>query len=83
MEKIYTPEEVGKHNKEGDVWLIIEDKVYDVSKFAALHPAGPGILMDYAGKDVTEIFKYFHNFKAVTYKYAKLVIGKVEKPEKE
>jgi cytochrome b involved in lipid metabolism len=42
--KLYTLDEVKKHNKENDTWLVIENLVYDVSKFMALHPAGKGII---------------------------------------
>lgn len=31
--KKYTHAQVKQHNKESDLWLIINDKVYDVSKF--------------------------------------------------
>lgn len=31
--KKYTYAEVGKHNKPNDCWLVIEDKVYDVSDY--------------------------------------------------
>jgi cytochrome b involved in lipid metabolism len=47
--KVYTPEEVKAHNQDKDNWLIIEDKVLDVSKFMQFHPAGKGIIMQYAG----------------------------------
>ena len=36
---LYTKEEVLKHNKNGDAWLIIDDKVYDVSDWTD-HPGG-------------------------------------------
>lgn len=35
-----------QHNKEGDLWVIIDSIVYDLSKFAALHPGGLGVLVD-------------------------------------
>ena len=81
--KVYTLDEVKTHNKDGDSWLVIEDKVYDVSKFASLHPAGKQIILQYAGTDATEIFKYFHAAKAVLQKYEKLIIGQVTKDPKE
>ena len=31
--KTYTLEEVKKHNQAGSSWLVIENKVYDVTKF--------------------------------------------------
>ena len=43
-EKVYTREEVLTHNKEEDCWVVIEDKVFDVSKFLSLHPAGKNVI---------------------------------------
>ena len=34
----YTREEVAKHNKDDDIWLIINSMVYDVSKWIHKHP---------------------------------------------
>ncbi len=41
--------EVAKHNKKGDVWIIIKDKVYDVSQFVNEHPGGEELIIDLAG----------------------------------
>lgn len=57
----YTIEEVENHNKEGDCWIVIDGKVYDVSKFADLHPGGKYVLLQNSGKDVTEQYKVYHN----------------------
>lgn len=35
-----------QHNKQGDLWVIIDSIVYDLSKFGALHPGGLGVLLD-------------------------------------
>ncbi|RPA85757.1 cytochrome b5 [Ascobolus immersus RN42] len=54
--KVYTEEEVQKHNTPQDCWIICHGKVYDVSKWADEHPAGPELITDYAGFDLTDPF---------------------------
>lgn len=52
----FTLEEVGQHNEEGDCWMVIDGKVYDVSEFVSAHPGGKAILQG-CGKDATELFE--------------------------
>jgi cytochrome b involved in lipid metabolism len=54
--KLYTVEEVAKHNTKTDCWIIVNKKVYDITKFIEedLHPGGNYILLVKAGEDVTE-----------------------------
>lgn len=51
-----------QHNKEGDLWVIIDTAVYDLSKFAKFHPGGLSVLLDedVAGKDATTTFFGLH-----------------------
>jgi cytochrome b involved in lipid metabolism len=51
----FTLEEVSKHNKKDDAWLIINNKVYDITKWIPMHPGGM-IIMKGVGKDATELF---------------------------
>ena len=46
---MFTKEEVAKHNTEHDCWLIIDNKVYDVSDYVDVHPGGPAILNNAGG----------------------------------
>ena len=48
--------EVAKHNSPSDAWIIVDDKVLDVTKFAALHPGGEQLLLATAGTDQTKDF---------------------------
>jgi len=51
----YTMEEVRKHNTESDCWMVINNRVYDITNFIEDHPGGD-IIMDGAGKDSTDLF---------------------------
>lgn len=70
-----TAEELSKHHKPGDLWMAIDGDVYDVSKFAKLHPGGSQILEQYAGRDVTLDFYELHR-KDVLKKYSRLRVGR-------
>ncbi|EJT45212.1 fumarate reductase (NADH) [Trichosporon asahii var. asahii CBS 2479] len=58
--KEYTAEEVAQHNKENDLWVIIDGQVLDVTEFLPDHPGGVKAIMLYAGKDATEEFEMVH-----------------------
>nr|XP_019008521.1 fumarate reductase [Kwoniella pini CBS 10737]OCF47302.1 fumarate reductase [Kwoniella pini CBS 10737] len=74
----YTVEEVGKHNKEDDCWVIIDGEVLDVTNFLADHPGGAKAILLYAGRDATEEFAMIHPPNAIS-KYAPdTVIGKIK-----
>ncbi|KAF3337458.1 Cytochrome b5 [Carex littledalei] len=57
MAKVFTLEEVSKHNSSTDCWLIINGKVYDVTKFLDDHPGGDDVLRSSTGKDATDDFE--------------------------
>jgi len=81
--KVISQAELAQHKTPGDLWMSIDGHVYDVSKFAKLHPGGPQILEQYAGADVTTDFYELHR-KTVLDKYARLRIGRLEgSPETE
>lgn len=48
-------EEVKKHSKKEDCYMIIEDKVYDLTSYIDSHPGGL-IISRFCGKDGTEAF---------------------------
>lgn len=48
--------EVSKHNNAGDCWVVISGKVYDVTRYANLHPGGAGAIDAYCGQDMTQAF---------------------------
>merc|ERR1712179_722896 len=59
--KTFRLEEVKKHNitkgKDKSVWIVLHDKVYEITKFLDEHPGGEEILFENAGGDATENFE--------------------------
>ena len=48
--------EVAKHNSAGDCWMIINNKVYNMTSYLSIHPGGPGTITPYCGKEATAAF---------------------------
>ncbi|KAF9296345.1 hypothetical protein BGZ74_010381, partial [Mortierella antarctica] len=82
MSGYFSVSQVAGHNSENDCWVIIHDKVYDVSSFLNDHPGGKKIVLKNAGTDATKQFDAFHN-AGVLEKYGALCIGSVGEPPKE
>ncbi|GKV00132.1 hypothetical protein SLEP1_g12876 [Rubroshorea leprosula] len=55
------------HNKPGDLWISIQGKIYDVTRWADDHPGGAPPLLNLAGQDVTDAFVAFHPGSAWQY----------------
>lgn len=51
-----TAQEAAKHNSASDCWLIINNKVYDVSSYLSFHPGNPDTITPYCGKEATNAF---------------------------
>nr|GAT46153.1 predicted protein [Mycena chlorophos] len=80
MSKQFTLEEVAKHNQPGDLWVVIDSVVYDLSRFADLHPGGPNVLFvdAVAGQDATQVFFGLHRLEVLQRpQYKRLAIGTV------
>lgn len=55
--KVFTLAEVSAHNSPKDCWLVVEGRVYDVTKFLEDHPGGDDVLLSATGKDATDDFE--------------------------
>ena len=53
----YTWNQVQKHTTTDSLWVIIHDKVYDVTEFQKSHPGSAKPFLYYAGKDATAGFE--------------------------
>ncbi|PSR72962.1 hypothetical protein PHLCEN_2v11199 [Hermanssonia centrifuga] len=72
-----TREEVAK-------WIIIDSKVYDVTRFKDLHPGGAAVFLEEetSGQDVTEAFYGLHLHEVLLRpQYQRLQIGLIEGEE--
>lgn len=56
MSKIYTAEEIARHNHNEDLWLVIHGSVYNLTKFYKEHPGGEEVLLQLAGKNGSKCF---------------------------
>jgi delta8-fatty-acid desaturase len=56
----YTMAEVSKHSKKDDCWIILDGRVYDITRFIDRHPGGVGPVVNMAGKDATDVFENYH-----------------------
>ncbi|XP_029495032.1 cytochrome b5-like [Oncorhynchus nerka] len=74
----YTLEEVKPHNKRTDAWLIIHDKVYNITSFLAEHPGGEDVLMAQAGTDATVSFEDVGHSKDARAMLIKYYIGELK-----
>ena len=74
----FTAEEVAKHNKKDDIWVIVDGQVLDVTKFLPDHPGGEKAILLYAGRDATEEFNMLHDPKVIPRYAPDAVIGKVK-----
>ena len=53
-EKEFSMQEVQKHNKKEDLWIVVKGVVLDVTNWLDEHPGGPQALFSHMGKDATE-----------------------------
>ncbi|EUD68004.1 hypothetical protein C922_01616 [Plasmodium inui San Antonio 1] len=58
--KTYTREEVAKHNTSKDAWVIFKNKIYEITYYLLYHPGGKDILLEQAGKDITDYVSHYH-----------------------
>lgn len=47
--KVFELEEVKKHTREDDCWLVVDGDVYDVTEFLDEHPGGFDIIISNTG----------------------------------
>ena len=56
----YTMAQVKANSSEKSCWAVIDDYVYDLTKWINSHPGGPGSIISLCGTDATSAFKAQH-----------------------
>ena len=70
--------EIEKHNTQEDCWIVIGDKVFDVTDFMKVHPGGRWIILECAGKDASAAFyRTIHSEDALETMFS-LCIGEID-----
>ncbi|KAG9791567.1 L-lactate dehydrogenase (cytochrome) [Exophiala dermatitidis] len=54
-------EEIGRHNRDDDAWIILNGDVWDISGFADKHPGGPEAVEEFFGRDGSVIYNQLHS----------------------
>ncbi|KAF5451793.1 hypothetical protein F2P56_026864 [Juglans regia] len=80
MAKVYTFEEVVKHNNKNDCWIIVFGKVYDVTQFLHEHPGGDEVLVSATEKDATDEFEFVGHSNTAKNMMSKYYIGDIDRP---
>ncbi|KAL1304109.1 hypothetical protein AAFC00_000541 [Neodothiora populina] len=78
MSGSYSKGDVSSHNKTDSLWIIVDEDVYDLTKFQDEHPGGKKILQRVAGKDAGKQFWKYHN-EGILKKYkGQLQVGSLD-----
>lgn len=78
---IYSWEEISKHTSDDDCWVVMYDKVLDVSGWLHLHPGGLDPIKDMAGMDITNSFESIGHTSTALLKSKTFIIGRIDPEE--
>ncbi|KAI9733021.1 MAG: hypothetical protein M1834_003566 [Cirrosporium novae-zelandiae] len=78
MAKTFSQSDVSSHSKPDNLWIVVDEDIYDLTKFQDEHPGGKKILQRVAGKDASKQFWKYHN-EAILKKFkGQLQIGSLD-----
>lgn len=76
--KLLTFQDISTHNNKSDCWLIISNKVYDVTPFLYEHPGGEDIILKATGRDATEDYNGVNHSGEATGILQKYYVGDLD-----
>ncbi|KAJ9151153.1 hypothetical protein NKR23_g3058 [Pleurostoma richardsiae] len=77
--KEFTFQDVAEHNTKKDIYLVVHEKVYDITKFVDEHPGGEEVLLDVAGQDASEAFEDVGHSDEARETLEQLLVGKLKR----
>ncbi|KAJ8272872.1 hypothetical protein GJAV_G00094420 [Gymnothorax javanicus] len=81
--KYYRLSEVEERNTFKSTWIIVNHKIYDVTKFLEEHPGGEEVLREHAGGDATESFEDVGHSTDAREMAASFVIGELHPEDRD
>eukprot|EP00927_Polykrikos_kofoidii_P031229 TRINITY_DN2688_c0_g1_i1.p1 TRINITY_DN2688_c0_g1~~TRINITY_DN2688_c0_g1_i1.p1 ORF type:complete len:587 (-),score=85.99 TRINITY_DN2688_c0_g1_i1:59-1756(-) len=73
----FTMAEVANHCSRDDLWIIVDERVYDITSFVSKHPGGDLPLVNMAGKDCTDVFANYHEARVYKHMLPPFMRGEV------
>ncbi|KAH9853648.1 cytochrome b5 [Lenzites betulinus] len=79
--KLVTYAELKAHNSKDSLYLLLHEKVYDVTKFIDEHPGGDEVIIAEAARDATEAFEDVGHSDEARALLTDLFVGDFEKTD--
>ncbi|ORY25276.1 cytochrome b5-like heme/steroid binding domain-containing protein [Naematelia encephala] len=79
---LYTLDTLKEHGSRESMWMLLHDKVYDVTAFMDEHPGGDEVLLEEAGRDATEAFEDVGHSDEARAMLPKMLLGEFSGPKK-
>ncbi|CAL5188559.1 unnamed protein product [Lathyrus oleraceus] len=74
----YTIQDASHHKTEDDCWIIVDGKVYDVTRYLEDHPGGDDVILAATGRDATDDFEDAGHSKSARELMEKYYIGEFD-----
>eukprot|EP00800_Vazella_pourtalesii_P017625 TRINITY_DN5440_c0_g1_i1.p1 TRINITY_DN5440_c0_g1~~TRINITY_DN5440_c0_g1_i1.p1 ORF type:complete len:139 (-),score=26.40 TRINITY_DN5440_c0_g1_i1:98-469(-) len=78
----YTWEEIQQHSTRSSLWIVFENKVYDITSFLTDHPGGEEVLLEQAAQDATVAFNDVGHSEDALVKRRGFLIGELALSER-
>lgn len=81
-DRTITLAEVRLHDSPQDCWVVIYDRVYDITTFFDEHPGGADIMFEYAGHDASTAFRSSGHSRMATKALERFLVGELPLQER-